>query len=146
MRDRAMREQKRNAVRERALRERKVEVMQRGQRRLETRQIDSSAQAMAREFACHFPDMVDNYKLKYPLPDDLLKLQPKLHGVLLSHKPQAHKVKMAPRDFERLLVIWDFFVTFREFLKTPAFKLEELEAGLRWQKGQNDQCESVGLI
>ena len=119
-------------LRERALRERKVELMRRTQTALEVRQVDSSAQYMAREFASHFPDMVDNYKLKYPLPDDLLKLYPKLHGGLMSPKLQAHKVKMTPRDFERLLIIWDFFVTFSDFLKTPVFKLEELEAGLRW--------------
>ena len=40
---------------------------------------------------------------------------------------------MSPHDFERILVIHQFFFTFSDLMKIPKFSIEVLEAGLRWQ-------------
>ena len=54
---------------------------------------------------------------------------------------------MAPRDYERVLVIHEFFSTFSDLMKIPKFSIEVLEAGLRWP-GKKDQegVETCGLV
>lgn len=40
------------------------------------------------------------------------------------------KISVAAEDFERVLYIWEFCNNFNEFLGTPNFKIEELQACL----------------
>ena len=47
-------------------------------------------------------------------------------------KPTPMKIDMGAEDIERILYIWEFCNNFNEFLDTPSFKLEELEACLHY--------------
>ena len=109
-------------MKEKALRLRKIELLKRTQENLDARGLDTTLSTMVREFASHFPDLVDNYKLTYPLADDLIQMNPRLHGIH-PPKPVPHKLLMAPRDFERVLVIHEFFSTFSDLMKIPKFSI-----------------------
>ena len=109
-------------MREKALRLRKIELLKRTQDNLDARGLDTNLPTMVREFASHFPDLVENYKLTYPLADDLILMNPRLHGIH-PPKPVPHKVLMAPYDFERLLVIHEFFSSFSDLMKIPKFSI-----------------------
>jgi hypothetical protein len=95
---------------------------------------------VTQEVANHFPDYVENYKLTYPLPDDLLTLLPSSNPP----KPIPHRIMIPAANFENLLEIWDYFSSFGELIKLPKnFSIEDLEAALRY-KGLDG--ETVGLI
>ena len=58
---------------------------------------------------------------------------PKLHhSDEFLGKPNLKKIFIKGQNFERMIVVWNFFNTFSEFFNVPHFKLEELEASLRW--------------
>ena len=86
---RALKDHKQAQVRDRALRLRKIELLKRTQDNLDARGLDTNLSTMVREFTSHFPDYVDNYKLTYPLADDLIKMNPRLHGIH-PPKPMPH--------------------------------------------------------
>jgi hypothetical protein len=81
----------------------------------------------------------------------LIKIMPRLHhSEEFEIKPNLKKVLIAGHDFDSLITIWNFFNTFSEFLELPKFKIEELEASLRWNgkdesKDDNSQ-ETLGLL
>lgn len=104
-----------------------------------------------REFSTHFPEQVENYKIQYPIKDELLKIMPRLHHAEdFGPKPNLKKILIDGAHFESLLTIWDFFNTFNEYLGLHKFKIEELEASLRWNgkddsKDDNSE-ETLGLL
>lgn len=57
---------------------------------------------------------------------------PELHGGLLAPKPKLMKINLPAEDFERIMYIWEFCNNFNEFLGTPLFKIEELQACLAY--------------
>jgi hypothetical protein len=96
---------------------------------------------MIRGFSAHFPELVENYKIKYPIDDDLIKIMPRLHhSEELGLKPNLKKILLPTNHFESLIVIWNFYSTFSEYFGLPKFKLEELEASLRWN-GKDEKKE-----
>lgn len=87
---------------------------------------------MMAEFTSIYPEHVKRFKIEYPLPDELLTVMPALHKIDLDlHKPNPKKIEL--ENFEKLLPIWEFFNNFSDFLQLPKFKIEVLEAALRWE-------------
>lgn len=106
---------------------------------------------MIREFSAHFPELVENYKIKYPINDELIKIMPRLHhSEELGLKPNLKKILITAEHFESLIVVWNFYNTFSEYFGLPKFKLEELEASLRWNGKEEskdaNQHETIGLL
>jgi len=108
---------------------------------------------MARDFANHFPNLVEKYKIQYPLNDEILKVMPRLHSsTTLPPRPPLKQILLKMEEFEKLLCIWEFFNTFSDFLKIPQFKLEEIEAALRSQNKSPEDSddppppETIGLL
>ena len=75
---------------------------------------------------------MERNSVRYPIPDALIEKMPELHGGVMRAKPTPMKIDMSAEDFERILYIWEFCNNFNEFLDTPSFKLEELEACLHY--------------
>ena len=66
---------------------------------------------------------------------------PELHGGLMKPKPKLMKIDISAENFERILYIWEFCNNFSEFLDTPQFKLEELEACLNYDAAKDPRME-----
>jgi hypothetical protein len=66
---------------------------------------------------------------------------PELHGGLLKQKPRPMKIDIEAENFEQILYIWEFCNNFTEFLETPQFKLEELEACLNYDAAKDPRNE-----
>ena len=59
---------------------------------------------------------------------------PKLHhSDEFGTKPDLKKIFVSSQNLDNLITVWNFCNTFSEFLNVPHFKLEELEAALRWE-------------
>ncbi len=94
---------------------------------------------------------MENYKIQYPIKDELIKIMPRLHhSEEFGAKPNLKKILVPAQQFESLITIWNFFNTFSEYLSVPKFKIEELEAALRWngkdETKDDNSNETLGLL
>ena len=60
-------------------------------------------------------------------------------------KPKPMKIDMEAENFERILYICEFCNNFHEFLETPQFKLEELEACLNYDP-ESDSRMKLSIV
>lgn len=61
------------------MQERKRIMMGRVERVIAKGQNGDDARRM-REFSSHYPELVDKYKIKYPIEDELLNVMPSIHN------------------------------------------------------------------
>lgn len=87
-----------------------------------------------------YPEYVERNAVRYPIPDHLLAKMPELHGGESKQKPAGNEVRVDSDSFERLLYIWEFCNNFNEFLQTPLFKVEELQACLAYEPSEDPRC------
>ena len=90
-------------------------------------------------FSEAYPEYVEKNSVRYPIPDGLIEKMPELHGGVMKAKPRAMKIDLAADKFERVLYVWEYCNNFCDFLNTPLFKLEQLEACLRYTPDCDDR-------
>lgn len=88
-----------------------------------------------------YPEYVERNTVRYPIPDALIEKMPELHGGIMKPKPKPMKIDIDAESFERILYIWEFCNNFSEFLNTPQFKIEELQACLNYDAAKDLRME-----
>lgn len=149
--ERVRREDLRGKINEKRIQSQKLIMIKRAQEQIGAATGGLAQQSMMREFSAHFPEQVENYKIQYPIKDELIKIMPRLHhSEEFVTKPNLKKILIPAEQFESLITIWNFFNTFSEYLSLPKFKLEELEASLRWsgkdETKDDNSHETLGLL
>lgn len=87
-----------------------------------------------REFAKLYPEHVDKYKIKFPIQDSIIDIVPLLTSSSdLPRKPMAKEIIVEVEQFERLLIVWNFFNSFSEWCKIPNFTLPAMHAALEYK-------------
>mmetsp|Transcript_1914 Transcript_1914/g.1301 ORF Transcript_1914/g.1301 Transcript_1914/m.1301 type:complete len:141 (-) Transcript_1914:2530-2952(-) len=87
----------------------------------------------------NYPELVEKNSIKYPIDDQLILKLPELHGGY-QEKPQGKDILVSSDNFEQLLYIWEFLNNFSEYLETPNFRLEDLQAALNYSNKPEEVC------
>jgi 6-pyruvoyl-tetrahydropterin synthase len=90
-----------------------------------------------KEFESEFPQFVEMGQVVYPISDEVLWMNPRMHKVEVRERPKEWVLSEEQAD--AAVFLCDFCYTFKEYLGTPGFDYEELFGGL----GENYETEIV---